>query len=126
MNRVCGDAQDQDRTRRDDSCSPDGFLYALRLLVRPRDFRGLSQFFGHCRRPHGQGGGRHQRSKVHLHGPLRDRSGHHVDGGNEPIATFGDGLDEARILRGVAQRFAEPHHGSVQAVIKIHKCIIGP
>ena len=42
MNRVCRDAQNQDRTRRDDSCSLDGFLYALRLLIRPRDLRGLS------------------------------------------------------------------------------------
>jgi hypothetical protein len=38
----------------------------------------------------------------------------------------GQGFNEARVIRRVVQRFAQPHDRSVQAVVKIDESIIGP
>jgi hypothetical protein len=45
---------------------------------------------------------------------------------NETVSTLWDGLDEPRIFRRIAQGFAKPHDGGVQAVVKIDEGICRP
>ena len=45
---------------------------------------------------------------------------------NEAVAVAGDGLDEPRIFRGVAESLAETHDGGVEAVIEVNKGVARP
>jgi hypothetical protein len=49
-----------------------------------------------------------------------------VDWGDEAIATAGQCLYEARILRGVSQGIAQPLYSGVQAVVEVHKGVRRP
>jgi hypothetical protein len=47
-------------------------------------------------------------------------------GGDEPIATSRQGLDETGIFGGVAERIAETVHGGIEAVLEVAEGVIRP
>lgn len=49
-----------------------------------------------------------------------------MDWGDKAVAMARKGFNEERIIRRVAQHFAQPHDRGVQAVVKIDEGIIGP
>jgi hypothetical protein len=49
-----------------------------------------------------------------------------VDWGDEAIATAGQCLYEARILRGVSEGIAQPLYRGVQAMVEVHKGVCRP
>ena len=48
------------------------------------------------------------------------------NGGDEAIPAFGKGLDESRIVGGIAQSLAQFVHGDAQAVVEIHRGFCAP
>src|SRR5713226_7492232 len=52
--------------------------------------------------------------------------GYFLDRRDKPIPVARQGLDEAGIVRGVAQGLPEPHDGGIQAMIEVDECVIGP
>lgn len=55
---------------------------------------------------------------------IGDRDG--LDGGDEAVATAGEGLDETGIAGGIAQGFADAIDGGVDAVVVIDEGSVGP
>ena len=52
--------------------------------------------------------------------------GNFFDGGNKAITVSRQGLNEARTPPGIAQGFAQAHHGVIHSVIKINERFAGP
>ncbi len=52
--------------------------------------------------------------------------GYFFDRSDKPIPVARQGLDEAGIVRGVAQGLPEPHDGGIQAMVEVNECVIGP
>ena len=48
------------------------------------------------------------------------------DGRDEPIAAPRECLDEARVIRGVGQRFAQPLDGGVHPVVEVDERVVRP
>jgi len=49
-----------------------------------------------------------------------------LEGTYKSIAALGDGLNEAGLLRGIAQSFPQPGNRTVQAMIEVDKCVGRP